>query len=220
MNIVPTAALFDLDRTLVSVNTASLWLRSRAQRGEASKRDLALGAWWMLRYFLGALDAEGIARRAARPYAGSDEAEVVAQTKAWVLEAVVPLVSAQARAEVDRRQKSGFVCAIVTGSTAYSARPLAEVLGIPHVLCTRMRSEAGMLTGELETPVCYGPGKVALAEEWAQEHDVDLSRSIFYSDSISDLPLFERVGERFCVNPDPRLAWTARRRGWTVLKWR
>ncbi len=215
-----TAALFDLDRTLVSVNTASLWLRSRLQSGEAKKREVLQGSWWLLRYFLGAIDAEEIARRAALPYAGLDEVQLAAKMKSFVIDTVLAHVSQAARDEVQKRQRDGFVCAIVTGSTAYSAEPLGDALGIDHVLCSRMVVVDGRLTGKLHAPLCYGNGKVALAEAWAESRGVDLSRSVFYSDSISDLPLFERVGERFCVNPDPRLAWTARRRGWQVLRWR
>jgi phosphoserine phosphatase len=62
--------------------------------------------------------------------------------------------------------------------------------------------------------VCYGPGKVVWAERFAAEYDVDLAASTFYTDSISDLPLLERVGQPVAVNPDLRLRRLARRRGW------
>jgi phosphoserine phosphatase len=64
--------------------------------------------------------------------------------------------------------------------------------------------------------VCYGQGKVVWAERFAAEHDVDLAASYFYTDSISDLPLLERVGHPVVVNPDLRLRRLARKRGWPL----
>ena len=80
--------------------------------------------------------------------------------------------------------------------------------------------EAGRFTGEIVAPFCFGQGKVEAAEVWAREHDVNLAESAFYTDSISDLPMLERVGTAHVVNPDPRLRWTARRRRWPISYWR
>jgi hypothetical protein len=57
------------------------------------------------------------------------------------------------------------------------------------------------------------PGKVYWAERYAAEKGVDLSRSYFYTDSYTDLPLLLRVGHPVAVNPDLRLRRLARRRG-------
>ena len=69
-------------------------------------------------------------------------------------------------------------------------------------------------------PVCYGAGKTYWAERFAAAEGLDLARSYFYTDSITDLPVLERVGEPRVVNPDPRLRRAAMRRGWPVLQLR
>jgi len=76
----------------------------------------------------------------------------------------------------------------------------------------------GRFTGEAVRPVCYGAGKIYWAERFATAQGVDLGRSYFYTDSITDLPVLERVGEPRIVNPDPRLRRVAARRGWPVLQ--
>jgi putative phosphoserine phosphatase/1-acylglycerol-3-phosphate O-acyltransferase len=94
---------------------------------------------------------------------------------------------------------------------------MADYLGIPgQFVCTHLVSVGGRLTGEVVEPVCYGQGKVVWAERFAAEWGVDLADSTFYSDSISDLPLMERVGRPVAVNPDMRLKRVARRRGWPI----
>src|SRR5690606_34397489 len=114
----------------------------------------------------------------------------------------------------------GDLVAIVTGATRYAAEPLAEELGIEHVVCTRLDvSPSGRFTGRVEQPMCYGAGKIALARKVADAHGLRLEEATFYSDSITDLPLLEAVAEPVAVNPDARLARVARARGWPVERW-
>lgn len=213
------ACLFDLDRTLVRVNTASLFTRWQMREGEVRRRDGLRVAWWIARYTLGLIDAEAIARSLVRPMKGRDEARFAGRVERWVRDEVLPHVAPLARDEIARRTRDGYVCAIVTASTSYSAEPVARAVGIEHVLCSRLAVEDGRFTGEVVPPFCYGAGKVVAVERWARAHRVDLAESAFFTDSISDLPLLERVGEPVVINPDPRLRLTARARRWPVRAW-
>jgi HAD superfamily hydrolase (TIGR01490 family) len=214
------AAIFDLDRTLVPVNTASLFMKWQLSRGEARRRDIARTGLLLAQYTLGTIDAAKIARYAARPLIGRNEARFASLMHDWTHTEVVPRVTAHAREEIARRREQGYVIAILTGSTPYSAVPLGNALGIDHVLGSQLEVKDGVFTGELVGPLCFGEGKVERAEQWASEHAIDLAQSAFYSDSISDLPMLERVREPFAVNPDPRLRVLAKWRGWPRLYWR
>jgi phosphoserine phosphatase len=77
----------------------------------------------------------------------------------------------------------------------------------------------GRFTGLPLPPLCYGEGKVERAERLAREIGFRLEEATFYSDSISDLPLLERVAVPVCVNPDPRLRRAASRRRWRIERW-
>lgn len=213
------AAIFDMDRTLVSVNTGSLYARWRFRRREAGLRDMARVARWLVLYSFGAIDAEAATRRALETVAGEDEAAFRALLERWYRSSVRQHISAQARAEVERRRNAGDLLVVLSASTPYVVEPLAADLGIEHVLCTELESRGGVLTGRC-TELCYGPHKVRIAERWAEEHGVDLEASAFYTDSVSDAPMLRRVGERRVINPDPRLRLLARREGWTVERWR
>lgn len=213
------AAFFDMDKTLVPVNTAGLYARDQWRKGKARRRDVLQVSWWLLRYALGVLDAETVARKLARPWAGTPEKDVADETRAWVEREVVQRLSPEGVAEVKRRREAGWECVLLTSSTVYAAQPLAEAASIEHVLASRLSVEDGVFTGEVETPFCYRGGKVILAERWAHEHGVDLGQSAFFTDSISDLPMLERVGEPVVINPDPRLTWEALRRGWPRRRW-
>jgi HAD superfamily hydrolase (TIGR01490 family) len=217
---VKRAALFDVDKTLVSVNTAKLYVQWRMGRREAGFRDYLLLTRTLIQYTLGTLDHEQAARYAIGTVAGYSEARMREECRDWYERVVRKYISSHARREVDRCLSAGITCAILSASTPYVTEPLAEELGIPHLICTRLEVENGAFTGAWEPPLCYGEGKVARAQAWAQTHGVDLERSTFYTDSISDLPMLERVGSPRIVNPDPRLLLVARLRGYPVEKWK
>jgi HAD superfamily hydrolase (TIGR01490 family) len=121
-------------------------------------------------------------------------------------------------AQVAAHREAGHVLALLTSATRYLAEPLGADLGIEHHLVSQLVVRDGRFTGEVVQPVCYGRGKVYWAERFAAEHGVDLAASFFYTDSITDLPLLDRVGHPRVVHPDPRLRRLAQRRGWQVLR--
>ncbi len=214
------AALFDMDRTLVRKETASLYVRYQRERGEATLRDSARVLYWVAQYTLGILDAPAVAVRAMRSFAGLPETAFAARCDDWFARFVEPHVADRGRIAVEEHRKRGDVVAIVTGASPYAARPLARRLGIAHVVSSELEVGAdGRFTGRVVDPLCYGEGKVARAERLAARLGFSLEEATFYSDSFTDLPLLARVREPVAVNPDPRLSREARKRGWRVERW-
>lgn len=216
----PRAALFDMDRTLLRIETASLYVRHQWQLGEATWRDMARALFWVGQYTLGILDAPKAAAQALKPLKGVPEILLSARCDDWFRLRVEPHITDQGRLAVHRHRAAGDICAIVTGATSYSSRPLARLLGIDHLVATELEVDAdGRFTGRPDPPICFGQGKVERAERLARRLGFRLDEATFYSDSISDLPLLERVREPIVVNPDPRLRREATRRRWPIERW-
>jgi HAD superfamily hydrolase (TIGR01490 family) len=216
---MPRVALFDMDRTLVRKNTAALYVRYQREIGEASIPDMLRAGVWLLQYHLGIVDAEAVALKALAQVVGQHEMILASRCDDWFRRYVSKHIACEGRRAVERHHSAGDVSAIVTGATIYSARPLARVLGIDHVIATELECDArGCFTGK-SVHLNYGAGKIAKSEALARAHGSSLEEAVFYSDSISDLPLLERVGTPVIVNPDPRLARVAKQRGWRVERW-
>jgi HAD superfamily hydrolase (TIGR01490 family) len=216
----PRAALFDMDRTLLRIETASLYVRYQWQLGEATWRDMAQALLWVGQYTLGVLDVTKAAAQALRPLKGVPEILLSTRCDDWFRLRVEPHITDAGRIAVGRHRAAGDICAIVTGASSYSARPLARLLGIDHLVATELEVDAeGRFTGRPSPPICYGEGKVLRATKLAEALGFRLEEATFYSDSISDLPLLERVAEPVCVNPDPRLRRAASRRRWRIERW-
>jgi HAD superfamily hydrolase (TIGR01490 family) len=214
------AALFDMDRTLVRRQTASMYVSYLRDRGQASWRDSARVLWWLTQYALGVVDAPVVAKRALESFVGMSETVLAARCEDLYLARVEAHVSDRGRAVVEEHRARGDVLAIVTGASPYIARPLARSLGIPHLVSSELEVDReGRFTGVVDEPLCYGEGKLQRAARLAERLGFRLEEATFYSDSLTDLPLLLRVKEPVAVNPDLRLSRLARRRGWRVERW-
>jgi HAD superfamily hydrolase (TIGR01490 family) len=214
------AALFDMDRTLVRKETASLYVRYQHDIGQATTLDLLRAFYWAAQYTMGVLDADKVADKVLQSLRGLSEPVFITQCDDWFTKYVEHHIADKGRHAVARHKARGDVCAIVTGGTRYGAGPLARRLDIEHVVATELEiDEAGQFTGRAVKPLCLGEGKLRRAEAFANKLGFDLHESTFYTDSVSDIPLLERVAEPIVVNPDPRLLRIAKQRGWPIERW-
>ena len=214
------AAFFDVDHTLLDVNSGRSWLRHAWRTGKVRPIRALQAVGWLIRYRLALLDLESVSARVALDYKGVRVADIDAEVREWFYRDIVQHVCVEGREHVADHLQRGHIVTLLTSGTRFSATPLAEMLKVPHVLCTDIETIDGVITGRHIAPACAGPGKVVHAERFAAEHGVDLARSYFYTDSFSDLPMLERVGHPRVVNPDPRLRQRARVRGWEIERWR
>jgi HAD superfamily hydrolase (TIGR01490 family) len=216
---VKPAAFFDMDRTLIRVNSGDLWIRWLRERGEISRYEMLRALAWIFQYKLALLDMEAVATKVIASMRGQSEGELVGKAREFFDKLIATEVAPKALAAIERHRAEGHVVAILSSSTPYVVEPLAARLGIEHAICTRINVADGLFDGTHKKPACYGAGKVHWAEAFAREHEVDLGQSFFYTDSYSDLPMLERVGMARVVNPDTRLKRHAKRVGWTVDEW-
>ena len=209
-------AFFDLDKTLISENSATMFMRHRYEHGEATGIDLLKGLGAYLQYKIGILDIRSWTMSMMVQFSGESERELEETAAVWVEEMVVQTIYPEARELIAKHTAEGHVVAVVSGATRFVVRPLAAHLGIEHMLYTRLEVENGLFTGRVIEPICFEEGKIYWLQQFIDEHEIDLAKSYFYTDSITDLPLLDIVGHPIVTNPDPLLYRTAIKRRWPV----
>ncbi len=214
------AAFFDLDLTLLGVNSARLWVQHERETGRLGWHQVVEAAVWFAGYRLGLLNAEVGIVRAASLLKGRPEVELAEDTRAWFEDKIAGTLLEEGRRTVEAHRAEGHHVVLLTSSSPYLGRLVQAELGLDDVLCTHFEVKNGRFTGRVVPPVCFGRGKVTAATQWARSRGVDLAESHFYTDSHTDLPMLEAVGHPHVVNPDPPLARIARRRGWPVSRWK
>ena len=214
------AAFFDLDRTLVTVNSGRLWMHREHRLGRINRRQVARGIYYLALYHFGLVNIDRAMGEALETVAGEREEDVRAWTHAWFEEEVLPHAAPGAWPYLEAHRAEGHPLILLTSSSPYASESAVAHFGLDHALSTEFEIGAdGRFTGRVAPPVCYGEGKVVRAEALAERLNLDLDRSWFYTDSTTDLPMLERVGFPRPVDPDPRLRRQASRRGWPILSW-
>jgi HAD superfamily hydrolase (TIGR01490 family) len=209
-------AFFDMDKTIIAENSASLFVQYRYQQGEIGNMDLLKGLGAYLQYKLGILDIRSWTVGMMEQFAGQSEAELERDALEWVEEMVVDSIYPEAASLISEHKARGHVVAIVSGATRFVVAPIADHVGVQHILYTKLEVEHGTFTGRVIEPICFEEGKIYWLQQFIELHHIDLAMSYFYTDSITDLPLLDIVGHPVATNPDPMLYRTAVKRRWPV----
>lgn len=215
----PSAAFFDLDRTLISGSSAFVLGVAAWRAGLVPRRQFRKDAVGAVAFrFTGATDDTSNSVRdrilgAVKGIRVDDLIALNAETVPKLLDKVRP----EAQALVDRHRHAGRATYIVSASPVELVEPLAKALGMTGGIGTISDIVDGIYTGELAGPFCYGPGKVEAITELAKWENFDLGQCYAYSDSASDLPMLEAVGHPVAVNPDAKLERVAHHNGWPIV---
>ncbi|AKQ57116.1 ACT domain-containing protein [Bordetella hinzii] len=215
-------ALFDLDHTLLPLDSDYQWADFLARTGRAGDPDEARrrNDDLMERYNRGELTAEQAAEFMLGLLAAHSPFELAAWHEEFMAEVIRPAMHARPLDLVAGHLAAGDLCAVVTATNSFVTAPIARAFGIPHLIATDAEYRNGRYTGRIEGTPSFKTGKVVRVKQWlaAQQLSLnDFSESFFYSDSTNDIPLLEVVTRPIATNPSPSLRQTALQRGWQVL---
>lgn len=213
-----TAAFFDLDRTLISVNSGTLWVRSEFKAGRITLAQLGKVAWWIFRYSLGDDDLNFAFEQAVASMQGVEEEVILQRTHEWFVSQVQQHLRPGAAEALERHRQAGHTLVLATSGTLYAALEACAAFGLDHMVCTVPEVEDGRFTGAIAS-LAFAEHKLHRVREWAQEHGESLDDAWFYTDSASDLALLEAVGHPVVIAPDRKLAQIAAERGWPIEEW-
>lgn len=220
MRTSKAAAFFDLDRTLLDMNSSTLWARYELRRRSISLKQFGRVLLWNALYHLSLIDIETAFAEAVGHYRGRLYEDLEAETRDWFARDVAHHLRRGAGQALREHRDQGHHLVLLTSASAFAARAARDTWQLHDFLSNDFPTDdRGRLDGTFVTPLCYGPGKVERARAWSAERDVDLSQSYFYTDSYSDAPMLRVVGHPRVISPDPRLAREARQRGWPILQW-
>jgi len=215
----PSAAFFDLDRTLIAGSSAFALATAARSMKMMPTRELLRDAITAATFkFWGADDGTtDAARDRVLGFVKGQRQDDLLALNETVLPALLGKIRPEARRLVDLHRHAGRATYIVSAAPQEIVEPLAISLGMTAGIGTKGKVEDGVYTGELDGPFCYGEGKVEAIRELAQWERLDLAQCYAYSDSHSDLPMLSLVGHPVAVNPDGKLERHARAHGWPVV---
>jgi putative phosphoserine phosphatase/1-acylglycerol-3-phosphate O-acyltransferase len=213
-------AFFDVDRTLLAGFSAMAFMRDKfsTEGIDIGKTITSLGG--AFRFGMNQSSFPTFLEESSGDLVGLTEEELSAVGERVFNQRLVTDIYPESRALVEAHQKRGHTVAIISSATHFQIDDLARELGIEHVLCTELEFVNGKFTGNVVRPACFREGKAKAGRDLAEEFDLDLHQSYFYTDSRDDLPLLDIVGNPRLVNPDSELSQIGSRNGWPVYRFR
>lgn len=218
-------ALFDLDHTLLPIDSDYAWGVFTTTMGWTDPVDFSRrNDEFFAHYRAGTLDVHDYVRFATDAVRRHGEKESDAAHNQFMATVVLPAIKPQALALVRQHQEAGDEVIIVTATNEFVTRPIAAAFGVSELIAVELERDAapggtGWITGEIKGVPSAREGKVTRVEQWLASRELSWSdvECTFYTDSMNDLSLMERVSHPVATNPDERLRAIALERGWRIL---
>ncbi|WP_420453410.1 HAD-IB family hydrolase [Ilumatobacter sp.] len=214
-------AAFDLENTLIASNVVESfsWLATRrldtAERARYVLRTLA-EAPGLLR--LDRQDRTDFLRHFYRRYENAPVEQIEHDAREMLSQLIMTKAFPEGLRRVRRHRELGHRTVLITGALDFAVAGLAPLFD--EIVAAEMTVRPdGTLSGEMSTVPPTGEARAQILADWCEAEGFDISNSVAYADSSSDLPLFDAVGFPVAVNPETRLSAIARKRGWLVENW-
>ena len=214
-------ALFDLDNTLLDGDSDYAWAQFLIEEGVLHAGEYnAKNDYFYDRYKDGTLDIHEFLDFQLAPLARHPRAQLDAWHSAFMQRKVRAMILPKAAGLIAGHADA--LTAIVTATNRFITRPIADELGVKNLIATDIEEVNGTFTGKPRGTPTFREGKIAAVDEWLASQGRKLAdfESWFYSDSLNDLPLLERVTHPVAVDPDATLRAHATERGWPVISLR
>jgi HAD superfamily hydrolase (TIGR01490 family) len=214
-------ALFDLDHTLLPLDSDYAWGAYTATIGWADPVAFKeRNDYFYAHYKAGTLDIHEYVRFATQAARQQGAAKSIAAHADFMRAVILPAIQPAARALLQQHQDAGDQVIIVTATNAFVTRPIADAFGVAELIAVDLEQGAdGWMTGNIAGIPSFREGKIDRVEAWLAARGLGWGdvEAHFYSDSINDLPLLEKVQHPVATNPDAPLRAIALQRGWPVL---
>jgi HAD superfamily hydrolase (TIGR01490 family) len=215
-------ALFDLDHTLLPLDSDHAWGEFTIALGwrdaDAFKR--ANDAFYA-QYKAGTLIPADYLRFATEAIRAQGATKSIAAHARFMSEIIEKAIQKPALDLLEQHRKAGDELVLVTATNEFVTAPIAKRLGFEHLIAVQLQTDAsGWYTGAAKGVLSFREGKVTRVEQWLAVRGktwADVAHSTFYSDSMNDLPLLDKVHTPVATNPDDTLRALALQRGWRIL---
>ena len=215
-------ALFDLDHTLIPLDSDYAWGVFTTTIGWTDPVEFARkNEEFFAHYRAGTLDIHDYVRFATDALRRQGAVKSVAAHSRFMGDVIYPAITPEAQALIAQHRSAGDEVVIVTATNEFVTRPIAEAFGVAELIAVELERDAanGWFNGEIKGVPSAREGKVTRVEQWLAARQLGWAdvEATFYTDSINDLALMEKVAHPVATNPDDALRQIARERNWRIL---
>ena len=217
-------ALFDLDNTLLAGDSDFEWAQFLISKGVLDREvHEARNHEFYEHYKAGTLDIHAFLDFQLKPLSHHSRIQLDSWHQEFMATRIHPIITDKARILVQRHQREADKVAIITATNRFVTAPIAREFGVEHLIATEVEEINGQYTGRGAGIPCFKEHKITRLDMWLSDQGLlweDVTESWFYSDSLNDLPLLQRVTHPFAVDPDATLEAHAKLNAWPIISLR
>lgn len=211
-------AIFDLDHTLIDGDSDHAWGQFLVENQLVDVAEYKQkNDWFFEQYQAGQLDVHEYLTFALKPLTQFPLDELMQLRERFLNECIRPIIHQKSWDLIAKHQAQGDTLLIITATNGFITYPIAQLLGIEHIIAPHPEFIDGAYTGKIVGVPSFHQGKVIRLQDWLKEHNKSLEGSWFYSDSHNDLPLLEVVDYPIAVDPCSKLESIATARQWPII---
>ena len=207
--------IFDLDDTLLCGDCEREWINFLFSKGLLKDPETILNKF-DLEYRKGVLNFVEYSRFIQKPIKGLSKEKVNIFIDEFIQKKIENLTDNLTKELLDEAKSANEVL-IASGSHDFLVKRIANFFGINSSIGTPVEIKDDIFSGELSGEPTFAEGKVRAVEKWCSQNDQKIKESIFYSDSINDLPMLEACGLPIVVDPDEKLKKISEERAYRII---
>ena len=212
-------AFFDLDHTILNINSGEALLRRAYKNGLLSTWKLIHTYYLTILYKLHLLDPLKIIEKLSSWLAQSTVNDLENLCKEVVEKDLIPAIRRDIIMEIKMHKVQGAQLVILSSALSSICLPMAKHLDMDAVICSELEVVNQHFTGRTKAGFCFKHEKLNRMNQYLFANNFSAEDSFYYADSIDDLPVLQSVGHAICISPDKRLEKIAEQRNWIIHKW-
>ena len=217
-------ALFDLDNTLLTSDSDFEWSQFLIEKKVLDRKEYeSRNLEFYEQYKSGTLDINQFLDFQLQPLSLHPRTQLDDWHNEFMAKKIMSQIAPGAYKLINKHMLRGDLCIIITATNRFVTEPIARILGINNLIATEPGQKDGEFTGQVSGTPCFREGKITRLEDWMDEHNLtwlSFLESWFYSDSLNDIPLLEKVTNPVAVDPDSTLEKYAKENNWPIISLR
>ena len=195
-------AIFDVDYTLTKRETLVEFYFFMMKKNPKFIKYLPKSIFSSIFYVFNIYDASKAKKTFIRFIDGIEEREMKKIVKEFYEARLSKILYKDAIDMIKKMKTQGYKIYLISASAEFYLNELYNIKEVDKVIGTRFTIDNGLHRNEMTGENCKGEEKVKRLKEVLMKEniEVDFEESYMFSDSLSDLPLFNLVGHPYLIN--------------------
>lgn len=195
-------AIFDIDYTITRKETLMEFFKYLVLKDIKNIKFLPRALYSGLMYGIKVYDERRVKECFLKFIDNIDEKDLAKLTKSFYDERLSSILYKDAIDMIKKLKNEGYMVILISASPEFYIKEFYAIKEVDLILGTKFAFDGGKFVRKMDGNNCKGEEKVKRLKEVLKEKNikVDFKNSYMFSDSLSDKPLLDLVGNPYLIN--------------------